>query len=93
MISKKAIGIKIKTLRKDKKITQEKFSEIIDVSTRHMVNIEMGYIYPSIETLEKISMALNVPIQSFFEDDEYNKYYEKNEVIKMKLSEKLEKIS
>ena len=58
MISKEALGLKIKTLRKSEKLTQEKLAEIIDISPRHIVSIEMGYIYPSLETILKISDAL-----------------------------------
>ena len=86
MTTKELLGAKIKYLRKSKKIAQEKLSEMVDISPRQMVRIEMGYSFPTIENLEKIAAALNVSIQSLFEND----YYEKTEVLKSKLHEKID---
>lgn len=86
MNDKELLGLKIRTIRKSKKITQEMLSEKIDISPRQMVKIEMGQAYPSLETLKKIAFALNVPIQSLFEND----YYESPEILKEKIRQKLE---
>ncbi|MBQ8460337.1 helix-turn-helix transcriptional regulator [bacterium] len=86
MVCKESLGLKIRTLRKAKKITQEKFSEMIDVSPRHMINIEMGYVFPSIETLQKAASCLDVSIKSLFDDE----YYNKPEYIKEKLHKKID---
>lgn len=86
MNDKELLGLKIRTIRKSKKITQEMLSEKIDISPRQMVKIEMGQAYPSLETLKKIASALNVPIQSLFEND----YYESPEILKEKIRQKLE---
>ena len=93
MVCKETLGIKIKILRKAKKITQEKFSEMIDVSPRHMINIEMGYVYPTIDILQKISSVLEVPIKYFFDEEDFDKYYLKSDILKTKLHEKIDKIS
>ena len=87
MNDKELLGLKIRTIRKNKKITQEMLSEKIDISPRQMVKIEMGQAYPSLETLKKIASALNVPIQSLFEND----YYESPEILKEKIRQKLER--
>ena len=92
MVCKEALGIKIKTLRKSKKITQERLSEMIDVSPRHVVNIEMGYVYPTIEILQKIAVIFDVPFISFFEDEYYNKYYNKTDYIRNELHKKIDNI-
>lgn len=86
MNDKELLGLKIRTIRKNKKITQEMLSEKIDISPRQMVKIEMGQAYPSLETLKKIASALNVSIQSLFEND----YYESPEILKEKIRQKLE---
>ena len=88
MNDKELLGLKIRTIRKNKKITQEMLSEKIDISPRQMVKIEMGQAYPSLETLKKIASALNVPIQSLFEND----YYESPEILKEKIRQKLESL-
>ena len=88
MDERECLGFKIRTLRKAKKITQEHFSELIDVSPRHMVKIENGQVYPSFVTLKKIAQTLNVTIQSLFEND----YYAKTEELKQKLHERVDSL-
>ena len=72
MDEKECFGAKIRAIRKSKGITQEKFSEMIDLSPRQMVKIEMGHAYPSVETLKMISKVLDVPMQYLFENDAYD---------------------
>lgn len=59
-----------------------------EISPRQMVRIEMGQSFPSIETLEKIATALDVPVQALFEND----YYDSTESLKKKLHEKIEQL-
>lgn len=89
MDDKKQLGLKIRTLRKLKKITQEKLSEIVDISPRQMVKIEMGQVYPSVEVLQKIACALDVPIVNLFD----NEYYDDYEILKEKLHSKIDKLN
>lgn len=89
MDDKKQLGLKIRTLRKLKKITQEKLSEIVDISPRQMVKIEMGQVYPSVEVLQKIACALDVPIVNLFD----NEYYDNYEILKEKLHSKIDKLN
>ena len=53
-------GRSIKNLRKQNKLTQEKFSELIDIDVRHIARIEAGGSLPSLETFLKITKALNI---------------------------------
>ncbi|MBQ8210466.1 MAG: helix-turn-helix transcriptional regulator [Clostridia bacterium] len=55
MINFKAIGMRIKNLRKDKSLTQEKLAEMLDISIEHLSRIENGSFRPSITLIEKIS--------------------------------------
>lgn len=89
MDDKKYLGLKIRALRKAKEITQEKLSEIIDISPRQMVKIEMGQVYPSIEVLKKIAEALEVSIQNLFD----NEYYDDFAIVKEKLHSKIDIMS
>ena len=60
------LGIKLKQLRKKHVLTQEKFSEMIDISSKNLSNIELGISFPKPETLEKILKSLNVTTEEFF---------------------------
>lgn len=53
------IGQRIKLLRKSKGITQEKLSEVIDVSPHYIYEIERGLKQMSLETFISITHALN----------------------------------
>lgn len=63
---KTSLGLKIKELRKRNGISQEKFSELIDMNPRQIVRIENGESFPTAENLEKIASALNIPVQELF---------------------------
>lgn len=71
------IGQNIKYFRKlynleVEKMTQENLAELADVSTGLIGNLESEKIAQglSIFTLYKISKALNVPIQKFFDENQ-----------------------
>ena len=58
----KEIGKRIKTKRKETKITQEKLSEIIDVSPSYISEIERGSSICSLSTITNIANVLNVSL-------------------------------
>lgn len=64
---KKLLGRRIQELRKAKNIKQEKLAELIGIATRNLSNIETGRTFPSPETLEKISIELDVKIKDLFD--------------------------
>lgn len=80
MDGQKAFGSRIKELRKNKKITQEKLAEIIGVEPQQICRIEKGACFTTFETLEKLSTALDTPIQDFFN---YAHLKTKNEILKI----------
>ena len=59
----KQIGIKIKLLRTKSQFSQEKLAEKADMNKNTIGLIERGEISPSIETLYKISNALNIELK------------------------------
>ena len=65
--TKKLLGERIKELRKTRKLSQDKLSEQVDIDPKHLSRIEVGSSYPSLNTLEKIAIALNIEIKEFFE--------------------------
>lgn len=66
MDTKELLGLKVKEIRKSRKITQEKLSEIIGVDNGYISKLEVGQNFPSLGTLEKIANALDVELVEFF---------------------------
>ncbi len=83
------LGKKIRHLRKSKNISQETLSEMAEISPRQMIRIELGQSLPTLENLEKIAHALNVTVQSLFDND----YYADVNTLKNKLYKKIDNLS
>ena len=71
---KTAFGENLKYLRKSKGLTQERLAEILGISHRQLSRIEAGDNFPSVETLEKISLYLETELKVLF-DFEWDKKY------------------
>ena len=67
MDNKKALGLRIKELRKAKKLSQEQLAEKIGLEPPSVCNIENGKNYPTIQNLEKIVKVLNVSLSDIFQ--------------------------
>ncbi len=67
MNNKKLLGKRIKELRKNAGLTQEKLAELINIETTSLSGIESGRHFPSLPTIEKISNSLNVTMKSLFD--------------------------
>lgn len=81
---KKKLGERIKFLRQNKKITQEKFAEKIDIEPQSLSNIERGKFAPSFETLLKIANVLEVNLyELYLFEKEDNIELIKNELIEV----------
>ena len=68
------LGNAIKTLRKQKKITQKQLAELSEISTNALCSIETGQSLHSKTTISKICKSLNIPesyllLFSITEDD------------------------
>ena len=55
MDTKELLGLKVKEIRKSRKITQEKLSEIIGVDNGYISKLEVGQNFPSLGTAGSIS--------------------------------------
>ena len=55
-------GEKLRTIRKEQHITQEKLAELLNVSTQSISGWECGKNYPSTDRLEDIAQALNTSV-------------------------------
>lgn len=60
MANYKKLGEKIKTLRKERKLTQEELAELAKVDPKSIIDIENGKRNPTFKTLGKIATALKV---------------------------------
>ncbi len=63
------VGIRIKALRKEKKITLKELAEKADISISFLSDIENGRSNPSLERLEEIAKALNTSISYLLGED------------------------
>lgn len=62
----------LRQIRKNKKITQEKLAELCQTETSYIGQIEIGKRFPSINLIEKIAVALNVPAYVLFKENKSN---------------------
>ncbi len=77
MDNKFLVGKKIREIRKKNDLTQEQFSEKIDIEPASLSNIENGKSFPSMQTALNIMDKFNILPQDFFD----NSYYkEENEI-------------
>lgn len=66
MMLKKDLGKRIQALRKQKKLTQDKFAELVGIDPKSISKIENGNNYPSAETLAAIATALELNVYELF---------------------------
>lgn len=67
------LGIKIRELRKAQDLSISELAEKTELSTGLISQIERDMVCPSVDSLWKISKALNVSIGYFFTDDKNGK--------------------
>lgn len=63
-----AFGKRLRSIRKEKKLTQAKLAEIVDMSTNFIGMIERGHRNTTIDKMFKIIKALDVTLNKFFEN-------------------------
>jgi len=59
-------GNRLRALRNWKGMTQEQLAEAADVSVDFISLVERGISAPSFETLERLSVAFDVPVAELF---------------------------
>ena len=59
-------GRRLKEIRIERRMTQEKFAELLDVSVDFLSLIERGKNAPSFETLDKIAKRLRMSVADLF---------------------------
>lgn len=63
---KRRIALRLKAVRKNRRLTQNKLAEITGRSVDAISNIERAKGLPSVETLDVIATKLDIPIGDFF---------------------------
>jgi transcriptional regulator with XRE-family HTH domain len=67
------IGDKLKALREQKKLSQGDIQKRTGLLRCYVSRVENGHTVPSVDTLEKMARALEVPMYRLFTDDEHVK--------------------
>jgi len=67
------IGDKLKTLREQKGLSQGDVEKRTGLLRCYISRVENGHTVPSVDTLEKLARALEVPMYRLFTDDEHVK--------------------
>lgn len=63
MTNLKKLGDKIREVRKEKKLTQEKLAELADVDPKSIIQLESGKREnPTVGTLTKVAKALKISL-------------------------------
>lgn len=85
------IGQNIKNIRKSKGFSMDKIKEITGLSKSTISDLENDKSSPTVETLEKIANALEVPIETFFRLNQLTeeKNYDKDLYMIAKIREKM----
>lgn len=65
---KEKLGQRIKKLRNEKGISQEKFALLIDMDRTYFASVESGKRNISIVNIEKIANGLNISLEELFMD-------------------------
>jgi transcriptional regulator with XRE-family HTH domain len=60
-------GKRLRSIRLERKFTQEEFAELVGISVDFLSLIERGINSPSFEVLEQISKALKLPVMALFD--------------------------
>ena len=64
---RKEFGQRLKTVRLDRKLSQERFAELLGISVDFLSLIERGINAPSFETLERMAKRLRLPVKALFD--------------------------
>lgn len=62
------IGLQIKRLRKELKMTQAEFSQKTGISRSYLSDVENGRYHPSLITVEQIATKLNMNVYIEFRE-------------------------
>lgn len=67
------VGKRIAVLRKKKDLSQQKFANEADIERSYLTHVEKGRKNISLNTLGKITAALEISLKDFFDTKEFSK--------------------
>lgn len=82
---KNLFGKRIKELRKERAITQEKLAELIGIDTRNLIKIENGETFPRVNTLDKLIEVFDITPDEILRTE----HLKDTEILKNKIIDKL----
>lgn len=82
---KNLFGQRIKELRKERSLTQEKLAELIGIDTRNLIKIENGQTFPRVNTLDKLIEVFDITPDEILRTD----HLKDTEYLKRKIIDKL----
>lgn len=83
---KDLFGKRIKELRRERHLTQEKLAELVGIDTRNLIKIENAQTFPRSQTLDKLIEVLDVTPAEIFQ----NEHLDDVSVLRRKVITKLE---
>lgn len=60
-------GTRLRSIRNERKLTQEEFAELVGISVDFLSLIERGINAPSFEVLEQMAAGLKTPVMELFD--------------------------
>lgn len=66
---RKQFGTRLRQIRAQRRMTQERFAETLNLSVDFLSLVERGISAPSFETLERIAKRLKMPVADLFKFD------------------------
>ena len=82
---KNLFGKRIKELRKERAITQERLAELIGIDTRNLIKIENGETFPRVNTLDKLIEVFDITPDEILKTE----HLKDTEILKNKIIDKL----
>ncbi len=82
---KNLFGKRIKELRKERSLTQEKLAELIGIDTRNLIKIENGETFPRVSTLDKLIEVFDITPDEILKTE----HLKDTEILKNKIIDKL----
>ncbi len=82
---KNLFGKRIKELRKERSLTQEKLAELIGIDTRNLIKIENGETFPRVNTLDKLIEVFDITPDEILKTE----HLKDTEILKNKIIDKL----
>ena len=87
---KKLFGKRLRELRTQKGLTQEKMAELIGIQPENYSRIELGHSFPKPENLLKMSQALSVELPELFQFQHFTDTEQILQIITEKLTQDAE---